>query len=214
LNVDLREYPAYGGLDLAAVRDLTAFVLAWPVDDLVYVHPWFWLPEDGLHERCHNDNVRYDIWANDGFLELTPGAVTDWRFVVERIKKLAQTYRIQEIAFDRYGARDVVADLMDSGLTTIDFGQGTVSMNAPCKRLEELVVSRKLVHNGHPLLRWNIDCTTVKPDAAGNVKPVKPDRKRSSKRIDGTVALVMAIGRAMEHTDTTSVYEDRGPIFI
>jgi phage terminase large subunit-like protein len=198
----------FGGLDLAAVRDLTALVLAWPVADLVYVHPWFWIPEDGLQERCRRDNVRYDVWAEQGFVELTPGNVTDWRFVTERIRKLRDQYDIREIGFDRWGARDVISDLEADGLTVVPIGQGFASMNAPCRRLEELVLSGRLRHNGHPVLRWNIDCCTVKPDPAGTcIKPVKPDRLKSSKRIDGVVALLMAISRAMQaDTSTPAVW--------
>lgn len=205
VNVDLRKHTAYGGLDLAATRDLTAFALAWPVADLVYVHAWFWIPQEGLVERCRRDNVRYDLWAEQGLIELTPGAVTDWRFVTARIKQLARTFEIAEIAFDRYGARDTVADLMEDGINVVDHGQGYVSMNPPCRRLEELVFSRKLVHNGHPVLRWNVDCCTTVPDPAGNIKPVKPDRLRSSKRIDGLVAVLMAISRTMQQQQDNTI---------
>jgi len=198
---DLTKHAAYGGLDLAATRDLTSFALAWPIDELVYVHAWFWIPKEGLAERCHRDNVTYDRWADDGLIELTPGPVTDWRYVTDRIKQISTTYDVREIAFDRAGARDTVADLNEDGLTTVDHGQGFLSMSAPTKRLEELVLSRKLRHNGHPILRWNLDCVTVDADAAGNIKPVKPKRLMSSKRIDGVVALIMAISRAMLQTN-------------
>ncbi len=200
----LQGHPCYGGLDLGAVDDLTAFVLAWPIGDAVYVYPWFFMPSEPhgepLREKCRRDNVRYDLWAKDGYIELTPGSVTDWRFVKDRIAQLAQRFTIREIGFDRYGARDTAADLSEQGLSVVDTGQGYISMSAPSKRLEELVISRKLVHSGHPVLRWNIDCCTIESDAAGNIKPVKPDRKRSSKRIDGVVATVMANDRVMRNT--------------
>jgi phage terminase large subunit-like protein len=200
---DLHSVRAFGGLDLAATRDLTAFALVWPIEDLIYCHSWFWIPSEGLQERVRQDNVRYDLWAKDGHIELTPGPVTDWRYVTERIKQIADKYSIAEIAFDRYGARDTVGDLMDAGLTPVEFAQGPLSFNAPCRRLEELVLSRRIVHNGNPVLRWNIDCCTVKADANANIRPVKPDHLKSSKRIDGVVALVMALGRAMQQQDAT-----------
>ena len=182
------------------MSDLTAFVLAWPIRDYVYLYPWFWIPEDGLAERSKHDNVTYGAWAEQGFIELTPGAVTDWRFVTERIKQLKRTFRIQQIGFDRYGARDTIADLMEAGIEVVEIGQGPVSMNAPCRRMEELVLSKHLVHTGHPVLRWNADCTTTKPDAGGNIKLVKPNRQSGSKRIDGMVASVMAIDCLMKNT--------------
>lgn len=194
----VRPHPCYGGLDLAAVSDLCAFALAWPVETYVYAHAWFWLPEDGLAERVKHDNVPYDHWAKEGFLELTPGSVTDWRYVTSRIKQLSSEFDIRNIGFDRYGARDTVADLVEAGIEVEDVGQGYLDMNAPSKRLQELVLSRKLIHSGHPILRWNVDCTTVAQDPAGNIKPVKPERHRGSKRIDGVVALIMAISRAAE----------------
>jgi phage terminase large subunit-like protein len=195
--IDLEPYRCFGGLDLAAVHDLTAFVLAWPVGDLVYAHPWFWLPEENLAERSKRDNVRYDLWARDGYLELTPGSTTDWRYATAKIIRLREKYNIAEIGFDRWGARDVTAALEEAGFLVTDIGQGYASMNAPCKRLEELVMSGKLIHNGHPILRWNIDCCAVSSDPAGNIKPVKPPVRRSSKRIDGVVALSMAINCVM-----------------
>lgn len=206
MDVDLRQHTAFGGLDLAATRDLTAFVLVWPVDDLVYCHPWFWIPSEGLADRCKRDNVPYDRWADDNLIELTPGPVTDWRFVTERIKQITSVYRTQEIGFDRYGARDTVSDLIESGITTVDVPQGGLTFNAPCRRLENLVLSRMLRHNGHPILRWNVDCTSVLPDANENLKPVKPDRFKSSKRVDGTVALLMALWRSMCAESNTVSY--------
>lgn len=204
----LRRRPCYGGLDLAAVNDLTAFVLAWPVRNILYLYPWFWLPVDDLADRCKRDNVRYDLWAKQGCLELTPGNVTDWRFVTARIKQLAQIFDVREIGFDRYGARDVVSDLQDEGLNVVDIGQGYVSMNAPSRRLHELVLSKRLVHTGHPVLRWNVDCCSVQQDPAGNIKPVKPDRQRGSKRIDGVVAAIMAVDCAMRAEDSGAFYRD------
>jgi phage terminase large subunit-like protein len=193
----LQSYPCHGGLDLAAVHDLTSFVLAWPIEDYVYCYPWFWLPEEGLHARAQRDNVPYVQWAEQGYLETTPGNVTDWRFVTERIKQLARRFDIRSIGFDRYGARDTVADLMDAGIEVADVSQSPVSFNAPTRRVNELVLSRKLIHTGHPILRWNVDCTTVTQDANENIKPVKPDRMKGSKRIDGVVALIMAMDRIL-----------------
>jgi phage terminase large subunit-like protein len=181
------------------VNDLTAFVLAWPVRGFVFLYPWFFIPEDGLVERCRKDNVPYDRWAKAGYIELTPGNVTDWRYVTARIKQLTHILDIRQIGFDRNGARDTVADLIDDGIDVVDIGQGFASMSAPSKRLQELVLSRHLVHTGHPVLRWNVDCCTVRQDPAGQIKPEKPDRLRGSKRIDGVVAAVMAIDCVMKN---------------
>ena len=112
----LKPYPCYGGLDLAAVNDLTAFVLVWPIKEELYVYPWFWIPDEDLAGRSKRDGVRYDMWSSDGYVELTSVSVTDWRYVTERIKQLAKVFKIHEVGFDQYGARDTVADLMDAGI--------------------------------------------------------------------------------------------------
>lgn len=197
----LAGYPCYGGLDLASVRDLTAFCLVWPIDGRMYVKPWFFIPEHELQERSLRDNVRYDQWVKQGCIETTPGNATDWRYVRQRIEQLAQKYYVRSIAYDRYGARDIAADLTEQGLTVEPVGQGYVSTNAPCKRLEQLVLQRDLVHDGNPVLRWNLDCCKIDSDAAGNIKPVKPGGSQSNKRIDGIYALWMALGQAMTAPD-------------
>lgn len=191
---DLSHVLCYCGLDLGATGDLTAFVQSWQVDGKVYVRPHFFLPGDGLSERSKRDNVRYDQWAADGLLNLTPGNVTDWRWVTQYVMRISSECNIAALAFDRYGARDVAGELKDGGLNVIDFGQGYISMSPPAKRLETLVLGGDLVHDGHPILRWNMDCCGVASDPAGNIKPIHPPRHRNSKRIDGVSALVMGLG--------------------
>ncbi len=202
----LRPHACYGGLDLAAVNDLTCFTLAWPIDNRVYLHPWFWIPGDGIAERSKRDNVDYAEWVRDGFIVATPGNVTDWRFVTERIKQLAREFDIREIGFDRWGARDVVSDLKEDGLECVDIGQSATSFNAPMRRMEELVLSRRLIHTGHPVLRWNVDCTVAQSDANENLKAVKPNRQQGSKRIDGVVASIMSISMVMAAEDNSINY--------
>ena len=202
----LRPHACYGGLDLAAVNDLTCFVLAWPIENRVYVYPWFWIPGDDIDKRSLRDNVEYADWARNGHIELTPGNVTDWRFVTDRIKQLAHEFDIRQIGFDRWGARDVVSDLAGEGLECVDIGQGATSFNAPMRRMEELVLDHRLIHTGHPVLRWNVECTVAESDANENLKAVKPDRQKGSKRIDGVVAAIMAINMVMAAEDNSINY--------
>lgn len=119
--------------------------------------------------------------------------------MTERIKQLAEIFDIRAIGFDRYGARDTVADLGEAGIEVVDFAQGPLSFNAPMRRIENSVKARSLIHTGHPILRWNIDCCAATPDANENLKPVKPDRMKGSKRIDGALGLIMAVGVAMQN---------------
>jgi phage terminase large subunit-like protein len=207
----LRKYPCYAGLDLAAVTDLTAFVLAWEVNTTVYAYPWFFLPMDDIDERSKRDGVPYRQWWEQGYLHLTEGSVTDWRYVVTLVKEIAKEFKLREVAFDPYGARDVVRELADGGISCLDVSQSITSLTAPTKRLQELVLSKKLVHTGHPLLRWNFDCSSIYSDPNGNIKVFKPDRRKSSKHVDGVVALIMAISR-LQNTEKKgpSVYLSRG----
>lgn len=192
--------PAYGGLDLGATGDLTAFVLLWPHEGNFHVKPWFFLPEKDLIERSRRDGVRYDLWAKDGLIELTPGSVTDWTYVTDRISQLRRKFNIKQIAFDRYGARDTATRLQEESGDpefVIQWGQGYLDMSPACKRLEEMALSCRIRHGGHLVLRWNVDCCPVLTDAAGNIKPDHPKRHRNSKRIDGVNALAMAVGVQM-----------------
>lgn len=203
--------PCYGGLDLAAVNDLTAFVLWWPKGGEFFVKPYFFIPEEGLAERSRRDGVRYEQWVSDGFIETTPGNVTDWEFVTDRICQIRKQFNLRKVAFDRYGARDVASRLQKDGLEVIEWGQGYLDMSPACKRVEELALQGKIRHGGHPVLRWNMDCATVDTDAAGNIKLVHPGRKRNSKRNDGAVSMTMAAGIYMKQPSSgPSVYATRG----
>ena len=202
----LASVPCYGGLDLASTRDLTAFSLAWPMDDgRVLTHTWFFIAEEGLRERSQRDGVLYDAWVRDGLVIATPGAVTDWRWVTGFVQRLAQTFDVRMIAFDRYGARDTASELADDGLNVVDFGQGYLSMSAPAKRLEELIYQRQIVHPGSPVMRWNFACCSSTEDPAGNIKPVKAAGSNSNQRIDGVVSLVMALGVMQKAEPVVSV---------
>ncbi|MBM3768726.1 MAG: terminase large subunit, partial [Acidobacteria bacterium] len=193
----LQEREAFGGLDLSSTLDLTAFALAIPHEGRVYIRHWAWLPADGILERELRDRVPYRRWASEGRIELIPGGVVAKRVVIDRIKELAQVWRIRAIGFDRWGADMVQSELEKAGLEVIEMGQGFSSLSAPTKEFESFVVSRTLAHGACPLLAWQAACCSIKSDPAGNVKPAKPDRLKSTKRIDGIVAAIMATGVMM-----------------
>ena len=207
LPMDGRE--CYAGLDLAATTDTTALVLVFADSDGSYdVLPFFWIPEEKAHERERRDRVPYLTWARQGLIELTPGNVTDYRFVRRRINELGKRCHIKEIAFDPWNATQLATQLgEEDGFHVVQFRQGFVSMSEPAKSLERMVLSRDLRHGGHPILRWQVSNVVVKQDPAGNIKP---DKSKSSERIDGVVACVMALGRAMLDVKSTSVYASRG----
>lgn len=204
----LKGRECYAGLDLASTRDVTALVLVFPDEDGGFdVLPYFWVPADTVGERVKRDRVPYDEWAREGFLRTTPGSVCDYDVVREHIRELAEEYDLREIAYDRWGATPLVTALQADGATCIPLGQGFASMSAPTKELEKLVVSRNVRHGGNPVLRWMAANVAVEQDPAGNLKPSK---RKSSEKIDGIVALVMALDRVSRHSMGRSVYEDRG----
>lgn len=209
---ELKGRECYGGLDLSATTDLAAFVLVFPDDNdppNYTVLPYFWLPEArATAER--RDNVDYRAWARAGKIKLLPGDVLDQRIIKKDIQKLASMYRIKEIAFDRWNAFQLAVELGEEGATMVSTGMGYASLSAPSKTLEEWVLSGRLNHGGHQVLTWNIGNVTLEQDAAGNIKPSKA---RSKDRIDGAVALILAISRAMLR-EKKSVYKERGLITI
>lgn len=200
----------YGGLDLASSSDIASFVLDFPSengeDELHTWLPWFWVPGDNLVERARKDRVPYDAWARQGLIETTPGNVIDYDYIATKIEELAVRYNIREIAFDRWGAFQISNRLINAGLTMVGFGQGFQSMSQPTKDLLRIVMDRKLRHGANPVLRWMADNVVVSQDASGNVKP---NKQKSREKIDGVVAGIMALDRAVRQAGE-SVYATRG----
>ena len=201
----------YGGLDLSSSIDITAFVLVFPPRDDTerYVFlPFFWIPEENMARRVRRDHVPYDVWEKQGFLETTEGDVIHYGFIESFIEDLGKRFHIKEIAFDRWGAVQMVQNLEGLGFTVVPFGQGFKDMSPPSRRLMELVLERNVAHGGHPVLRWMMDNIFVRTDPAGNIKP---DKEKSTEKIDGAVAAIMALDRAVRHGGSTgSVYDERG----
>jgi phage terminase large subunit-like protein len=138
--------------------------------------------------------VPYDLWAAQGFIEATPGNVVDYGAIEQRIFADAALFQVREIAYDPWNATHIALRLQGEGAAMVEFRQGFRSMAAPTRELEKLIVSRKLAHGANPVTRWMAANVAVAQDPAGNLKPAKD---KSTERIDGIVAILMAIGRAM-----------------
>ena len=207
--------PCYAGMDLSSTSDLTAFVLVFPPtdeDEPYIVLPFFWVPAETLDLRVRRDHVIYDVWEKQGFIQTTEGNVVDYRWIEQFILQLNEHYNIREIAYDRWNASMMVQTLQDDGFTMVPFGQGFRDMSAPTKELMRLVLEQKLVHGGHPVLRWNMDNVFVRTDPAGNIKI---DKEKSTEKVDGAVALVMGLDRAMKNLNGgDSIYNHRGLIIL
>lgn len=228
----------YGGLDLSSTTDITAFVLVFPPslggaasvprlgdgfatsccsplddEDKYIILPYFWIPEDNLTLRVNRDHVPYDVWERQGYLQTTEGNVVHYGFIEKFIEKLGERFNIREIAFDRWGAVQMVQNLESMGFTVVPFGQGFKDMSPPTKELMKLVLEQKIAHGGHPVLRWNMDNIYIRTDPAGNIKA---DKEKSTEKIDGAVATIMALDRAIRcgNDHGASVYDERGILFI
>jgi phage terminase large subunit-like protein len=211
---DLEGRVCYAGLDLASTTDIAALVLVFPPeaeDEPTWLLPFFWIPQANLVERSRRDRVPYAAWLRDGLVYATPGTVIDYDAILEQLKQLAARYRIGEIAFDRWGATRISTQLTDAGFTMVEFGQGYASLSAPTKELLRLVLGARISHGGNPVLRWMADNVTVEQDAAGNVKPSKG---KSREKIDGIVACIMGLDRALRRAAVGSVYDQRGVLEI
>ena len=205
----------YGGLDLSSTTDITAFVLVFPPEDedgKYEVLPFFWLPEETLELRVRRDHVPYDTWKAKGLIMTTEGNVVHYGFIEKFIEELGTQYNIKEIAYDRWGAVQMVQNLEGMGFTIVPFGQGYKDMSPPSKELMKLVLEKKIAHGGNEVLEWMVDNIYIKTDPAGNIKP---DKEKSTEKIDGAIALIMALDRAIRHGgQQESVYNERGIIIL
>ena len=186
--------PCFAGLDLSSTQDLTALVLFFPEDGGA-VLPFFWLPKDNVHMLELDSRMPYRAWHEQGLVELTPGRAVDYAYVVRRLAQVSGDYDIKGIAYDRWRIKAFYRILAEEGveLPLVEWGQGFKDMAPAVDALEAAVLDGKLRHGGNYVLNWNCANAVVELDAAGNRKLSK---KRSREKIDGIVALAMAMGLA------------------
>ena len=211
---ELESRDCYAGLDLSSTSDITALVLVFPPrteNEKYIVLPFFWLPEETLELRCRRDHVLYDVWQRQGYILTTEGNVIHYGFIERFIERLGEKYHIIEIAYDRWNATQMVQNLEDMGFTMVPFGQGFKDMSPPSKELYKLLMEGNINHGGNPVLKWMAQNVVMRQDPAGNIKP---DKERSVEKIDGIVALIMGLDRCIRSAPATSVYDERGILFI
>lgn len=189
----------FGGLDLSSVSDLTALVLVSEQAGEWDVEPTFWLPEQGLAEKSRQDRVPYDVWHRQGLLQATPGASISYDFVAAYLRGVFNRYDVEKLAFDRYNMRFLKPCLVRAGFTPEElerfeeFGQGMVSMSPALRELETMLLHGSIRHGNHPVLNMCAANAVLEIDAAENRKFTK---KKATGRIDGMVALAMAVAVA------------------
>jgi phage terminase large subunit-like protein len=196
IAIRCKKHIGFGGLDLSSTSDTTAFCMVFPAKDGYYdVIAHFWLPEDVIRPRTQ-EGTHYEEWVREGWITATDGNVIDYDFIFDEIEHDADIYDIPQIAFDRWGAARVVQVLEKKGLKMLQFGQGYASMSPPMKELERLIMAGKIRHGNNPVLIWMMDNVVARMDPAGNIKP---DKEKSKEKIDGVVALIMALDLALRN---------------
>lgn len=189
--------PCFGGLDLSTKIDLSSFALVFPPflkDPLWYCLSFFWVPEDNMMRRARKDRVPYDVWAKQGLIKATEGNVVDYEVIRNDIRALGDRFAVQDVGFDPWNATQIATQLSDDGFQMVEMRQGPRTMGEPSKELEALILSKRFNHGGNAVLKWCASNVTIRTDANGNYMP---DKGKSTERIDGVVAAVMAIGRAI-----------------
>ncbi|MDR0530767.1 MAG: terminase large subunit [Oscillospiraceae bacterium] len=207
----LKDRPCYAGLDLASSDDIAALVLVFPPDEPngeYFVLPFFWIPRENMQRRVRRDHVMYDKWEREGFINTTEGNVIYYDFIEKKIEELSRIYNIRQVLFDKWGAIQMAQNLEGENFDMVDFRQGYKSLSPPSKELYRLILDEKFRHGGNPALRWMFENVYIEMDAAGNIKP---NKKKSTEKIDGAVAAIMALEGAIRRDDEK---KSRGGIVI
>jgi len=204
---DLLGQECFGGLDLATEKDFSAFVLFFPESKRTLA--WFWCPIENVAKRQAQDGIAYQTWLDGGFIEPTDGDFISQRAIGEKLESLAAMYDIRTIAFDRAQASGLYERLSNYGLTMLKHSQQAFAMASPTKKLQAMVGNQDIKHNGHPVLNWNVQNAVGVTDAFMRTRPA---RERSLEKIDGVVALIMAVSASDVSEPSASVYdrENRG----
>ncbi|MFJ7176415.1 terminase large subunit [Streptomyces massasporeus] len=190
---------AWGGLDLSAVSDLSAWVLAveskQPGVEVELVSR-FWLPSERLEDLQRHLQVPLAQWAREGFLKLTEGDAIDYDTIEKQVLADCRHFDVQWIGYDRMFAGQLVQNVdreTKRGVKVTPISQTFLGLSPACKELDRLLLEQQFLHGGHPILRWMAGCVETIADGNDNYRPTKPDRKKSQARIDGIAATVMAL---------------------
>lgn len=184
----------WGGIDLSKRIDFTAFTWYFALPNgKRYAKHYFFIPEAQIDAKMRQDSYLIRQWIKQGYIFATPGETVDYSFMFEKIRADSKLYDVQEIAYDRNLAEFLIQDLA-AEFSCVEFSQSITGMSEPSKAWEQAITAGQIIDN-NPVMEWMVSCATVKPDANGNIKPIKPDANKSTKRIDGVITSIMANNR-------------------
>lgn len=191
----LKGRECFAGIDLSETYDMSALALLFPPrtpDEKYEILVRYWLPSGSIEDNTKKDKKPYQRWIDDGWLVTTPGDVVNYEFIRSEIIALSKDFKIKEVGYDKYKARQLVEQLKGDGFKMIEINQSW-NLTSPLNRLLTLAVEKNLRHGNHPILEWNVDCLAVEMDAFGNLRPSK---RKSAGHIDGVSAILNALDRA------------------
>lgn len=197
---DLIGRPCFGGIDLANTTDLSAVALVFPPEGeekkfIIFMK--FYLPENVIDEKTKSDKVPYALWRDQGWITATPGDIIDQDYIESDLRKFCDVFQVQQIGYDSWNMSQIVTHLTSEGMPMTPIRQGFPTMSPFSKNFEYIIAKKILNHGNNPVLAWNNHCCEIEFSSEGNIKPKKPDKRTSGKRIDGIIALIMALGIAM-----------------
>lgn len=211
-----------GGLDLSSTKDLTALVLLFDktADDPFYrILPYFWMPEEQLSkERDDREMVPYTEWVEQGYIQATPGKAIRKNDILHKIDGLNHQFNIDGLCFDRWRIEDLIALAEEADITLpelLEFGQGYKDMAPAIDNVEIALSNGEIKHNRHPVLTWNMSNAVARSDPAGTGdRKIDKAKARKGRKVDGTVALVMAGGKIISFEKKDNVYNKRGLVWL
>lgn len=190
-KIDLNQYKnaeCYCGIDLGSNTDLTTFSLCFRLNNNNFLFfTKYYLPEDSLNSNVNKK--RYRDWAEQGYITLTPGNVTDYDYILNDLLNLKKIVNIKQIHYDRYNATQFAIDSQSAGLRMLPFAQTTLNYNLPTKEFERYFLQKKMIIDANPITKWCLNNVVIKFDANGNAKPIKVNNEN---KIDGIMAMLMA----------------------
>lgn len=212
---ELKYKTCYAGLDLSSSTDITALVLLFVMDDGSYdIIPYFWIPKDNMRERVRRDKVPYFDWVKKGLMKTTEGNIVDYSYIEAHIIRICNFFNVKMLAYDRWNSSDLIRRLTDADIVDLlPFGQGFASMSAPTKQIEVLSLQNRLNHGNNEVLNWMVSNIVLRKDPSDNFKI---DKQKSIEKVDGAVALAMALGICMidAKDEVVNVYEKRGMLIL